>query len=105
MKCYDNDLDCQLESPAKKQTTKTKSSKISDHFNHDSDNQDHISNALKQNKSIIQLERYFKTKFSKEGVNDLLKFRFKYSNEFPILFRIAKKLSVPFDRISIREEL
>ena len=77
-----------IEPPNKKQKANSRI-KITDHFNDDSETEEDIS--VLEN-SLVEFEKYFNAKFFNENTDDLLKFWYEHSNEYPILFNIVKKI-------------
>ena len=92
MKLFENkEKEKPKEQPKKRQ--KTSNVKTIDQFNDDSDTEDE---ELAESRSLIEISKYFNYKFGNENFDDLFSFWFKYSNEFPILYKVAKKvLAIP----------
>lgn len=92
MKLHENKITYQTEPPTKKLKTKITKVKISDIFNDDSDTEEDVN----ESKSSVEFHRYSNAKFNSKESEDLLKFWFLKSKEFPILYQVVLKvLAVP----------
>ena len=92
MKLNENKITYQTEPPTKKFKTKIIKVKISDIFNYDSDTEEDVN----ESKSSVEFHRYLNAKFNSKESEDLLKFWFLKSKEFPILYQVVLKvLAVP----------
>jgi hypothetical protein len=90
MKKYDSDENSQIQSLTSSKKRKYKT--LSDKYNDDSDTEEE--DIYDQSKSKIEFEKYFKSKFNIKET-DILKFWSNKSNDFPVLYKVVKKICIP----------
>lgn len=88
MKLHENKITYQTEPSTKKLKTKIIKVKLSDIFNDDSDTEEDVN----ESKSSVEFHRYLNAKFNSKESEDLLKFWFLKSKEFPILYQVVLKV-------------